>query len=125
MPWYPNQNTSKEYGIIEGYLLRVQESSITLVELVNIMDNCIVESESAFLGQLTGAFVIMLILSYLTRWVIKNFSPETVGNTRVGISVGIPLIIASLLNLNMYFIYVLVALVIGFVFYQQEVKKTI
>jgi hypothetical protein len=83
------------------------------------------ESEAAFLGQLIGAFIIMLILSYLTRWVIKKFSPKTVGNVRVGLSVGIPLIIAFLINPNMFIVYVLVALIIVFVFYQQEVKKTV
>jgi hypothetical protein len=83
------------------------------------------ESEAAFLGQLIGAFVIMLILSYLTRWIIKKFSPKTVGNIRVGLSVGIPLIIAFLINSNMLIVYALVALIIGFIFYQQEVKKTV
>jgi hypothetical protein len=84
-----------------------------------------VESGAAFLGQLIGAFIIIFILSYLTRWLIKKFSPATVGITRVGLSVGIPLIISFFVNASMYFIYAVVALIIGFVFYQQEVKKTV
>jgi hypothetical protein len=83
------------------------------------------EDGAAFLGQLIGAFIISLILSFLTRWVIKKFSPETVGIVRVGISVGIPLIIAFFINPSTYFIYVICALIIGFVFYQQEVKRTV
>jgi hypothetical protein len=35
------------------------------------------------------------------------------------------LIIAFLINPNMFIVYALVALIIGFVFYQQEVKKTV
>ena len=80
---------------------------------------------SYFIGGLIGGFIYMFILSHIIRWVLKKFTPKIKGNARVGLSVGAPFILALFLNPAMILGYTLGALAVGYVFYQQEIKKTV
>jgi type III secretory pathway component EscU len=76
------------------------------------------------IGEFLGSFIAVLIVARITRWILKGLAPKIVGLPRVLLFVGVPVVLALLLNTGYFLFYFISAAIHAFFMYHEEKAKS-